>query len=82
MGDSRAGCLRLHGLGVCIQQVFDLARLLADRIEGAGVIGRLGFHCIAVTAKVLAGPAAAQIVAGCASNLSHCIKLPGYRLLM
>jgi len=61
------GQVGLDGLAEGIQQVLDLARLLADRVERRGVIGGIVARR-GPGAKVVLG---AEVVAGGAADLRH-----------
>lgn len=56
---------RLDGLGQCVQQILDLARLLSDGVQGT----RIGLFFWSVWSSEWA--LIAKMIAGCASDLRH-----------
>jgi hypothetical protein len=56
--------VRLDGIAQRIQEVLDLAGLLPDRIERAGIVGH-------VCARSTKGVLIREVVTGCPSDLGH-----------
>lgn len=57
--------IRLDGIAQRIQEIFNLAGLLPDGIEGTGIVGHV---CAGRAESVLVR----EVVTGCPSDLGHC----------